>query len=78
MKVILNKAPMIEECPLNIEYSVEDILEYPDHFIVLGVAINTSASGQNLIEGLPNMKKMNPIIYTRAEKQPTYWSIGEK
>ncbi len=24
------------------------------------------------------MKKINPLIYTGAEKQPTYWSIGEK
>lgn len=72
------KVPMIEECPLNIEFSVEDIIEYPDHFIVLGTAINTYASEQYLLEGIPDMKKMNPIIHTGAEKQPTYWSIGEK
>ena len=72
------KIPMIEECPLNIEFSVEDIIEYPDHFIVLGTAINTYVSEQYLIDGIPDMKKINPLIYTGAEKQPTYWSIGEK
>ncbi|MBY9001601.1 MAG: FAD-binding protein [Candidatus Heimdallarchaeota archaeon] len=25
-----------------------------------------------------DMKKINPLIYTGTEKQPTYWSIGEK
>ena len=72
------KAPMIEECPLNIEFSVKDIIEYPDHFIVLGTAISTYVTEHYSLDGIPDMKKINPLIYTGAEKQPTYWSIGEK
>ncbi|NPD90590.1 MAG: flavin reductase family protein [Asgard group archaeon] len=72
------QAPMIEECPINIEFTVESIIEYPDHYIVLGTAINTYATEQYLSDGIPAMKKINPLIYTGAEKQPTYWSIGEK
>ncbi|MFX0180624.1 MAG: flavin reductase family protein [Candidatus Hodarchaeota archaeon] len=72
------QAPMIEECALNIELIVKDLIELPDHFIVLGTAINSYISNQYLTDGKPDIKKMNPIIYTGAEKQPTYWRVGKK
>ncbi len=72
------EAPMIEECALNIELTVKDLIELPDHYIVLGTAINSYISEQDLTDGKPDIKKMNPIIYTGAEKQPTYWCVGKK
>jgi len=71
-------APMIEECVLNMELEVEEIIERPDHFIVLGQSINTYASQQVLIDNKPDMKKMNQIVYTGAEGQPSYWTLGDK
>ncbi len=71
-------APMIEECVLNMELEVEEIIERPDHFIVLGRSINTYASQQVLVDNKPDMKKMNQIVYTGAEGQPSYWTIGDK
>jgi len=71
-------APMIEECVLNMELEVEEIIERPDHFIVLGKSINTYASQQVLVNNKPDMKKMNQIVYTGAEGQPSYWTIGDK
>jgi len=72
------EAPMIEECALNIELTVKDLIELPDHYIVLGTAINSYISEQDLTDGKPDIKKMNLIIYTGAEKQPTYWCVGKK
>ena len=72
------KAPMIEECVLNMELEVEEMIERPDHFIILAKSINTYASQQILTDDKPDIKKMNQIVYTGAEGQPSYWSVGEK
>ena len=72
------EAPMIEECVLNMELEVKEIFELPDHFVVLGDAVNSYVDEENMSDGLPDMKMMNPVIYTGAEKQPTYWTLGEK
>ncbi|MHA1138487.1 MAG: flavin reductase family protein [Candidatus Thorarchaeota archaeon] len=52
------KAPMIEECVLNMELEVE--------------------SQQILTDNKPDIKKMNQIVYTGAEGQPSYWVVGDK
>jgi len=72
------EAPMIEECALNIELTVKDLIELPDHFIVLGTAINTYINEQNLTDNKPDIQKMKLIIYFGVEKEPTYWTICEK
>ena len=69
---------MIRECFLNIELIIESITELPDHFVVLGTAINTFFDEEKLMAGKPDMIKMNPIVYTGIELQPSYWTIGEK
>ncbi|MHA2221579.1 MAG: flavin reductase family protein, partial [Candidatus Thorarchaeota archaeon] len=71
-------APMIEECILNMELEVKEIIELADHFIVLGDAVTSYVDAENMSDNRPDMKKMNPVIYTGAEKQPTYWTLGEK
>ena len=71
------RAPMIEECVLNMELEVEEMIERPDHFIVLARSINTYASHHILTDNKPDIKKMNQIVYTGAEGQPTYWSLGD-
>ena len=72
------KVPMIEECVLNIEFKVQDLIELPDHFIVLGTALNSYIDNKYQEDGKLDMKKINPIIYTGVKEQPTYWSLGEK
>lgn len=72
------KAPMIKDCTINIELSVKDIIELPDHFIVIGTAVNTYIDEKYLTDGKPDVKKMNPIIYFGIEGNPSYWSVGEK
>ena len=72
------KAPMIEECVLNMELEVKQMIEFPDHFIVLGDAVTSYVDEENMSDNRPDMKKMNPVIYTGVEKQPTYWTLGKK
>ncbi len=72
------KVPMIEECVLNMELEVDEIIERPDHFIILGTSVNTYADQQIMTDDKPDIKKMNQIIYTGAEGQPSYWTVGDK
>ena len=72
------KAPMIEECVLNMELEVEEMIERPDHFIILAKSINTYASQQILTDNKPDIEKMKQIVYTGAEGQPSYWVVGDK
>lgn len=74
----VTNAPMVEECALNMELIVKDQIELPDHFIILGNAEKTYISEIYLTKGKPDVKKMNLIIYTGAEKQPIYWALGNK
>jgi flavin reductase (DIM6/NTAB) family NADH-FMN oxidoreductase RutF len=69
---------MIEECVLNMELQVKERFELPDHFIVLGDGVTSYVNEENMTDNRPDMKRMNPVIYTGAEKQPTYWTLGEK
>ena len=71
-------APMIEECVLNMELEVEEMVERPDHFIVLAKSINTYADQKIMTDDKPDIKKMNQIVYTGAEGRPTYWVVGDK
>ncbi|MHA2270229.1 MAG: flavin reductase family protein [Candidatus Hodarchaeales archaeon] len=70
------KVPMIDECVLNIELKVNNLIEFPDHYIVLGNALGTYSDDHYLVDGKPDIKKMNPILYTGNHFD--YWSVGEK
>lgn len=72
------EVPMIKDCTLTIELRVKNLIELSDHFIVLGTAINSYIGETYQTNGVLDIKKMKPIIYTGVEKKPTYWSIGEK
>ncbi|MFW9915286.1 MAG: flavin reductase family protein [Candidatus Thorarchaeota archaeon] len=68
--------PMIKECPLNIELKINSLIEFPDHYIVLGEALGTFSDEHYLTDGKPDIRKMNLILYTGNHFD--YWSVGEK
>lgn len=72
------EAPMIKECTLSIELKVDNIIEFLDHYVIFGNASNSYIGKQYLTDNKPDIKKMNPIVYTGAENQNQYWSIGGK
>jgi flavin reductase (DIM6/NTAB) family NADH-FMN oxidoreductase RutF len=70
--------PLIKDCTTSIELKVKKLIELSDHYIVLGRAINSYIGEAFQTNGIPDMKKMKPIIYTGAKRNPTYWILGEK
>jgi flavin reductase (DIM6/NTAB) family NADH-FMN oxidoreductase RutF len=69
------KTPLIEECPINIECKVRQIIPLGSHHLFLGEVIQyhveeTILDDQNNID----FTKIAPFVYNRGE----YWSLGQK
>ena len=59
----LKTAPMIEQCPLNLECKVVQILNLGSHSFVIGQVEGTYVTESCLTDGKPNANKIKPIIF---------------
>lgn len=72
----LETAPMIEECPINMECRLIDVLDYEGtHEIMVGEIVKTYANEECLTDGVPDVKKVDPVIFSTGDHN--YWRIGE-
>jgi len=69
-------APLIRSCPFSIELSLTHSIKMADHTLLVGTAHNSYLDGQYYTESLPDMSKMDLMVYTG--KPATYWSLGNK
>ncbi len=69
-------APMIEECPVNLECKVGRILDLGSHYLVIGKIMETHVSEDCLTDGKPDVKKIRPIACITGQPG-NYYSIGE-
>ena len=70
-----NALPLIEECPVNLECKVVQILNLGSHSLVIGEIKYTYISENCLTAGKPDMNKINPIAYITGNKGE-YYTIG--
>jgi len=71
----LEKAPMIEECPINMECRLVKEIDFEGTHIVFVGEIVQSYVEEGLLSGsYPDVKKVDPIIYSTDGK---YWRLGE-
>lgn len=70
----LNNAPLIEQCPVNLECSVVHILNLGSHSLIIGRIEETYVSENCLTDGKPDVNKIKPIIFTTTHH---YHAIGE-
>jgi len=74
---ILKTAPMIEQCPVNLECKVMHTLHLGSHALVIGQIEEVHVSEDCLTGGEPDVLKINPFMYcTGAEK--TYYGFGRR
>jgi len=71
----LEKAPLIEQCPLNMECTVAQIVELPTHSLVIANIVQTHVSEDCLTNGKLDAAKLDPIIYVTAPRK--YARLGE-
>ncbi len=72
----LNSAPLIEQCPVNLECKVVHILDLGSHALVIGEIKETHVSENCLTDGKPDVNKIKPLIFTRSPI-PHYQAFGE-
>ena len=70
----LKTAPMIHECPLNLECKLVQTLDSGSTKIFLGEVVSAYTEEKYLTGGLPDIQKMDPIIF--AHHTRNYWTIG--
>ena len=72
----LDKAPLIEQCPVNLECKVVHILDLGSHSLVIGRIEETHVSDSCLTDGKPDVNKIKPFIYTTAPANQ-YQAFGD-
>ena len=72
----LNNAPLIEQCPVNLECKVVHILDLGSHSLVIGQIEETHVSDSCLTDGKPDVNKIKPFIYTTAPANQ-YQAFGD-
>lgn len=70
----LETAPMIRQCPINMELRLYDVLDFPTHDIFIGELIQTYADDGVMTDGRIDISKLRPLLFDMASRQ--YWSLG--
>jgi flavin reductase (DIM6/NTAB) family NADH-FMN oxidoreductase RutF len=69
----LKTAPLIEQCPINLECEVLHLLNLGSHILVVGRVVETYFAEDCLTEGFPDMAKARPFIFGYKK----YYALGE-
>ena len=72
----LNNAPLIKQCPINLECKVVHILDLGSHSLIVGRVEETHVSESCLTDGKPDVNKIRPFIFT-TEPASQYQAFGE-
>lgn len=74
----LNNAPLIEQCPINIECEVFKIVKIGDHSLIIGKIIETYISDDCFTNGIPDVRKINPMSFcTLSPESMGYYKVGD-
>jgi flavin reductase (DIM6/NTAB) family NADH-FMN oxidoreductase RutF len=68
-------APLIKECPVNLECRVIKELELGSHTLFIGEILETHVSTSCLTDSRIDTKKVDPLVFTAATRQ--YNRLGE-
>jgi flavin reductase (DIM6/NTAB) family NADH-FMN oxidoreductase RutF len=72
----IETAPMIEDCPINMECKLIQTLDFEGtHIICIGEIVETYVNDDCLDGNMPDIKKVDPLIFSTDGK---YWAVGEK
>ena len=71
----LKSAPLIRDCPLNIECKLTQPIELPTNYFFIAEIINIYAEEIYFTDNQPDIKKINPFLLTMPDNR--FWSLGE-
>lgn len=77
----LQTAPMIKECPVNIECRVIQIMERAIHTVFIGEVAAIHLGEEYLAQGVLDITKVDPVFFAPDKKEGrysgSYWRLGE-
>jgi flavin reductase (DIM6/NTAB) family NADH-FMN oxidoreductase RutF len=68
-------APMIAECPLNMECKLVDTIDLPSNYLFIGEITGAYCGEQFMTDHKPDIKKIDPLVLSMPDN--SYWGIGE-
>lgn len=71
----LETAPMIRECPVNMELKLHQCIDLPAHEVFVGELAATHVVPEALAKGKVDLEKVKPLLFDYASGW--YWSLGE-
>ena len=74
----LDNAPLIEQCPINIECKIFQTIVIGDHSIIIGEIIESYINENCFTKDLPDIKKIDPMCFcTLTTKAMGYYKLGD-
>jgi flavin reductase (DIM6/NTAB) family NADH-FMN oxidoreductase RutF len=70
----LKTAPLVVECPVNIECRLFKSVDCGSHQLYIGEVVEIHADKACVTDGKPDTEKSDPIIYAQA----SYWHVGKQ
>jgi len=70
----LRTAPMIEECPINMECKLTRTFDFHSHDIFIGEVVETYCDEGVLTDGIVDLAKVDPILFAMNDR--SYWKLG--
>jgi flavin reductase (DIM6/NTAB) family NADH-FMN oxidoreductase RutF len=68
-------APMIVDCPLNMECMLVEAVDLPSNHLFIGEIVGAYCGREFMTDGNPDLRKIDPIVLTMPDNQ--YWAVGE-
>jgi len=72
----LETAPMVKECPINMECRLIQTVDFPNHDIFIGEVVETYCDEQCLTDGIIDVSKVQPFLFVWNDK--SYWKLGKR
>jgi len=72
---VLQTAPLVRECPVNLECKVLHVLDLKSHQLIVGEIVESYVRSDCITDGQPDAAKINPLVYITGSQQ--YCRLGE-
>jgi flavin reductase (DIM6/NTAB) family NADH-FMN oxidoreductase RutF len=73
----LKTAPMIRQCPINIECEVSEVIDYDPNEGIIGRVVKSYVDERCLTDGKLDMRKVHPILWATGGDF-NYYRLGER
>ena len=69
-------APMINQCPINMECRLLRTVDFPKHDIFIAEVVETYCDETFLTDGVVDFSKVRPILFVMNDR--SYWELGKQ